>query len=1096
MAQYDDDAPPPGYRYVYFGDPTRGTSGRYPVPIETATAEPNRDVVGTSNAPSLPTAAPELQPEPSRDIAPHRYVAGEVPGGPAPEPTLDQMRYELAIKNLTSADWLMGAGENAASLLTSPIGMLGGYAGLGYHMLRGAPFEEANRRAADWAQASMYQPTTMAGQEIAEKINPTLASLPPVISGIMPGLMRPPRGTTGTLTAGVKRDVGQFSNDVFNAQRGITPGYPTMGSEFQKAFVEPRPNVYEMMAGLEPSNVPSTASAAIKTRGGNSPLSFGGDLKDSGQIGEHLNTLLSRVNPASVRQSAQINHVQPIAERWGNFLWNTKKLSDNEVSALTEPANANKYSQLLDEFALTHKEQFPQLKTLAELEKVEQAEKDFITGQYARYLTNDAGTGAKTDPFVRLAEQGIALPRIADKIAAMSPEELLKETDINALTRDVMSKTLERRGVEGKEAVKETATTPLGQYVEGLSDDILFPINKQSYQDLLTIHKELGLPSQYADSPTPFERVSDKAPIWDVKDGPASNVGSDLGLPYLLNKLKADLRSGAIAPENIKNVSLESLLHSVIKEHKEKLVAEAKELSSFETLYQRPGSKNVWKNITDEANDDKTAAMHKRVADKMAICIGNSDYCQRAIDQEAFHSILFGPNGEPHVAVESRPSSVSRAFALLSNADKELLNAETAKALGYTLSDALNAASPKRKRDFEDIRNELYTEFFGYPPEEIYQVKGKANSQTVDPRYIEDTRDFLNSREWLPSSGNSRDFNRNSVTIGGLVDTQYDDSLNAYAKRMRFSGYREVLGRFKAAELLGRKLPGRFATDKDITEFIKGPETLQYNHGSPISGLTSLGTDINRTRSADTGLWLAKSYKTAGTYAGMKGSIYGVEVQNKQLDVLDARNSPGGNIPLDSVIYHADGKQTRLSELAAHLGVTKLSTDDVARYAKNTGANGLHILNVGDVSGRANPFVNEAPDYADNLVIFNPRILKIIKEDKAPPFVPAGKAEGGIIHMADGGQPRPLSYVENKSESFAEYRRGIGMKKGTVNKFEGGAVTDTLDKMVKNPQASTLLNLDLPNVIAAKQQTKPLKRGGKVEFSNNMDDMRYALTRR
>jgi hypothetical protein len=70
------------------------------------------------------------------------------------------------------------------------------------------------------------------------------------------------------------------------------------------------------------------------------------------------------------------------------------------------------------------------------------------------------------------------------------------------------------------------------------------------------------------------------------------------------------------------------------------------------------------------------------------------------------------------------------------------------------------------------------------------------------------------------------------------------------------------------------------------------------------------------------------------------------------------------------------------------------------------------------------------------------------------------------------------------------------MKKGTLNKFEGGAVTDTLDKMVKNPQASTLLNLDLPNLIAAKQQAQPLKRGGKVQFSHNIDGMRYALSRR
>ena len=63
------------------------------------------------------------------------------------------------------------------------------------------------------------------------------------------------------------------------------------------------------------------------------------------------------------------------------------------------------------------------------------------------------------------------------------------------------------------------------------------------------------------------------------------------------------------------------------------------------------------------------------------------------------------------------------------------------------------------------------------------------------------------------------------------------------------------------------------------------------------------------------------------------------------------------------------------------------------------------------------------------------------------------------------------------------------------HKADGGAVTDTLDKMVKNPQASTLLNLDLPNLIAAKRQAQSLKRGGKVQFTNNIDSMRYALDR-
>ena len=72
-------------------------------------------------------------------------------------------------------------------------------------------------------------------------------------------LHRVPRGLS-TIKEGIVRDVGQFPNDVFNAQRGITQGYPTLGSEFSKAFVTPKPTTYEILSGLEPSMLPSSAA--------------------------------------------------------------------------------------------------------------------------------------------------------------------------------------------------------------------------------------------------------------------------------------------------------------------------------------------------------------------------------------------------------------------------------------------------------------------------------------------------------------------------------------------------------------------------------------------------------------------------------------------------------------------------------------------------------------------------------------------------------------------------------------------------------------------------------------------------------------------
>lgn len=1049
MAMFDDETPPPGYRWEYSG--SGNTAVRYPVP-------------------DAPTGEGSDRP-----IAPHREVPGEVPNA---VPTLDQMRFELSQQPQSSlpslpeylANMPREIRDQAMALYETGLGAFGGMVspiaaaatGVGKNIYdyftQGRVDPKATDEAANRAaQLFSYQPVMPSAQSILQTMGEAPAAimgtgqgLPPIVSGVNPMALQPPRGTTGALTAGVKRDISQFDNDVFNAQRGVTPGYPTLGSEFSNAFVTPRPTVYDMLAGLEPSRIPSTASAAVKTKGGNFPLSFDNDLEVSGQIGRHLDKLLKRVTPAISQLTAQFDN-NSLAQ-YVTFLENTgRKKSYSNGESLP----------LIDEFIKTHKEQFPQLKTLAELEALEQAEKAFITGQYSRYLTNEMGTGAKTDTLVRLAEQGIAVPEIAQVFDANYPG---RAADLEGpWVLPAVKNLLEANKLKGIEAVQQTATTPYGKYIESLADEGVTPTSKKLYEDFLTLQKQLGLPTKYADKPTPFERVPEDMPIWDL---PELWSNTELGLDRVLQKLSTDIKSGAIKPENIKNVSIESLVRGLMNEYQQKLAAEAKELSTFPTVFQRPGSKNVWKNIVDDASDAKTVAMHKRVGDKMSICIGDADYCDRAISKKGFHDVLFSPNGEPHVAIESRPATLLRAYNVLPRKDRDMLHDETAKELGYTLNDAMGDIKGRREFAFEEARANAYLRHFGTPPPEIHQVKGKGNATTLDPKYVEDTRDFLNSREWLPSSGSSKDFSNKTVTIGGLVDTQYDDSLDAYAGRAKFSGFDEVLNRFEAAELLGRTRPGRFATDKEITEFINGPKTLLYNHGSPTGGMTELRTDIDRTRAAGTGLWLAEPYETAGTYAGMKGSIYGVEVKNEGLDVLDAKNSEGGNIPLDTVLYHADGATSTGAEIARALGIAKLTTDDLAKYSKSKGAKGLHILNVADISGRANPFVNTAPDYANNLVVFDPSIVKVIKEDKAPPFVPIvktpkAKAEGGAVRMADGG-----------------------------------AVIDTLDKMVKSPQASNLLNLDLPNLIAAKQQMRPMKRGGKVDFSNNIDDMRYALTRR
>ena len=834
-----DDAPPEGYRYVYFGDPTQGTSGRYPVPIETPAAEPNRDVIGTSAAPSLPTTAPELQPEPSRDIVPHRYVAGEVPGGPAPEPTLDQMRYELARKNLTPADWLMGGAENVASLLTGLPGMLGGYAGLAYHGLRGAPFKEANEKAADWARATSYQPTTLAGQEIAEDyVHPFLAKLPPVISGIMPGLMRAPKGTTGALTAGVKRDIGQFSNDVFNAQHGITPGYPTMGSEFQKAFVEPRPNVYEMLTGIEPSNVPSTASAAVKHGGG-----YWIPPESTGSVERFLSPL---------------------------------KLSQDAATAMLQGFDAP-----------------------------DQHVSNWVEKRLTPYVKNQMGT--PKDP-VRLQaedtilENGQRVPGVLHV-----PNEALGAHSSGRAAQRV-AQGFPPEGFGKSQRAKDW---------EDASDYVI----KTERADQ-TVHAPEWTKTLKSDALV--NRIS------------SYNSPSVLGFDHLIDELRNATAADDSLPKSlhIKPVNLERMTvpEAILRVAK---INEWREATRVQAALE--SQKNI---VVHKVYDDG----HRWVqltkpgefameSDAMGHSVrgyepeqGSPDWIKQSGTSGAKHyghggwdAIKSGaakvyslrdPQGASLVTIETKRGDLDRAIGALSQEEKNLLKQQAAEQIGIDP----NMVEPLSDREFSVLMkamDNIYRAKYGEPPFQVTQIKGAGNAQIPKGFARDYVKDFLNSSNF---SGVK------DAHMAGLIDTSMPIALES-----------------KLADL-----------------------------GLPLS--------------------------------------------------------------------------------------------------------------------------------AENVQASLPRF--VTEDDLAGLLIPKNNAEGGIIHMADGGQPKPLSYMENKSAPFGEYRRGIGMKKGTLNKFEGGAVTDTLDKMVKNPQASTLLNLDLPNIVAAKQQAQPLKRGGTVKFSNNIDDMRYALTRR
>ena len=427
MAQYDDDAPPEGYRWQYFGDPSRDqASGRYPVPVETPAGEGS-----------------------GRPIAPHREVAGEVPGT---GPSLDQMRFELAQQQpmqdpqskslrdtlmnlpLEIRDQAMALGEVGASIFGSMVSpIVGAAAGVGKNLYdyvdKGKIDPAATKDFANTAAGyASYVPTIPSAQHIMQLLGEAPAAimgtgqgLPPIVSGINPRALQAPRGTTGALTAGVKRDVKQFDNDVFNAQRGITPGYATLGSEFSDAFVTPRPTVYEMLAGLEPSNVPSTASAAVKPKGkgtwvqelSTSPLDENGNLRTALNVPQMLdvNRLPSDSYGILTQYMDAVLADQPATIRAG--LFSRAGLSDFKAARANPDIfkSADEYIGFVNKIIEDKNSKLPdaQKKPLlimpSAFKDMYAAHNKWLEGPGLKYMMTQMGTGLKNDPLLKDIEE-------------------------------------------------------------------------------------------------------------------------------------------------------------------------------------------------------------------------------------------------------------------------------------------------------------------------------------------------------------------------------------------------------------------------------------------------------------------------------------------------------------------------------------------------------------------------------------------------------------------------------------------------------------------------------------------------------------------
>lgn len=597
MAQFNDDAPPPGYRYVYSGDPSGG-GVRYLEPIADR---------------SIPQATPEGE-----------FI-------PTP-PSVDQMKYELSqqaakkslpefLANLPTEirDQAIALGETGATFLggmVSPVAAAA--AALGKNVYdyfdKGQIDPKATKDFAnEAARLFSYVPVTPAGQVATEAIGEAPAyimgtgqGLPPLVSGINPRALQT-APVIGPLSAGVKRDISQFSNDVFNAQRGITPGYATLGSEFSNMFVTPRPTTYEMLAGIEPSRIPSTASQAVKPLGkGNTTYSLGEPLPSilnpSGMTGYIGNAWrrpatmpenLSMANNLAIDYKVEVRKLKPEFDFQSSLAEYERSLNSEGRKVYRDASTLERYSQFIDDW--NAKNPNDKLPTLEQFVQANAATNAWMQGPGKTYMERQMGTGAKYDPVLgELEKSGVDPFYYFDR--DYSADDAGRERAV------LLHRLNPALNVDETDIGKQTATTRAGKIYENMTDALINPMSVESIQRANRgepihgyVHGALkNLP------PEQLERLNKMPPhevIYDL-DLHMSTEPIDV----LHEKLFTELLAGRIKPENINNVSAQRLMQMIIKDEQDRLKKEQGNKQSY-AGYKQKFFDNVPASMVDKTTD-------------------------------------------------------------------------------------------------------------------------------------------------------------------------------------------------------------------------------------------------------------------------------------------------------------------------------------------------------------------------------------------------------------------------------------------------------------------------------------------------------------
>jgi len=277
-----------------------------------------------------------------------------------------------------------------------------------------------------------------------------------------------------------------------------------------------------------------------------------------------------------------------------------------------------------------------------------------------------------------------------------------------------------------------------------------------------------GYQSTVTDNPW-LTKLDPSTPVYYPEN--MDSMSRDLGFDHIMDVLKQDLESGRLRPESLKNVSMEQAVRRAYEYDQEmaKKMAEAQikmtegmptvkeyptghkwielakpDLKELPEDYQikytsqntpylvDPNGNNIGymqegkehKQSLDRLAENKLADALKYEGDTMGHCVGG--YCPDVISGQSRIFSLRDSKGEPHVTIETEPSS-------------------------FVFSDIRNAVGDDRANEMLDRGLDLQAmaKEIGFVPDKqnIVQIKGKQN-KAPNEQYLPFVQDFVKSGNW------------------------------------------------------------------------------------------------------------------------------------------------------------------------------------------------------------------------------------------------------------------------------------------------------------------------------------------------------------